>query len=275
MGRRDHQRALALTKVQSDGLLDPSLGWPILLGAVLAVVYAAARGWRPQKAVWAPVVTLLVLWFTTALSNTPEIPRASMTPAISLVTLDPPDRRLHDDSKAPAASQNWRPHDRARRSDRAGERESICAGTSSTQGVNDVHESEDRGFARDARLSQAELQSVLHRPQSWRHDQHHRRRVFQCLRVVRHVPLGLTIADPAYAEAVRAVVDNELQRGERLQLSEATRGASPIEPAPTVLRGAGRIDKGCELLISADVVVEASRGHMCSPPRDGLQSSRP
>jgi hypothetical protein len=266
----------ALTKVQSDGLLDPSLGWPILLGAVLAVVYAAARGWRPQKAVWAPVVTLLVLWFTTALSNTPEIPRAFNDPRylssngsilLIVVCMTIPRPRLPR---------------------RIGGLMIALVGVIALANVSQY--APGRAALRASMTyTRAETGALLvmrgsvrpsFNPSFIAHNPGVTTNITAGTFFSAYESFGTFLSDsPSQIrltpEAVRAVVDNELQRGERLQLSEATRGASPIEPAPTVLRGAGRIDKGCELLISADVVVEASPGTyvLTAPRRTAVKSA--
>jgi hypothetical protein len=65
---------LALTAAPRD-LLDPSLGQPLLYGALGWLAFAWSRGRRPEKLFWAAAIALVVLFVATAVSNTPSIPR--------------------------------------------------------------------------------------------------------------------------------------------------------------------------------------------------------
>jgi hypothetical protein len=65
---------LALTSV-SGGLLSPTYGAPLLFIAVIVLSVASHRGWRPPPMFWGLLITVLVLWTLTALSNTPGVPR--------------------------------------------------------------------------------------------------------------------------------------------------------------------------------------------------------
>jgi hypothetical protein len=69
----------ALTGVQRY-LLNIGPGWPILIAAVLLLIVAGLRGWRPSADFWTPLLILVVLFFMTAISNTPASPRAYNDP---------------------------------------------------------------------------------------------------------------------------------------------------------------------------------------------------
>jgi hypothetical protein len=65
---------LALTSV-SGGLLSPTYGAPLLFAGVIVLMVALRRGWRPRSEFWGVLITILVLWTLTALSDTPGVPR--------------------------------------------------------------------------------------------------------------------------------------------------------------------------------------------------------
>lgn len=69
----------ALTGVQGY-LLDASPGWPILIATSLVAILAGLRGWRPNAQFWTLLLILVVLFFMTAVSNTPAFPRAYNDP---------------------------------------------------------------------------------------------------------------------------------------------------------------------------------------------------
>ena len=51
------------------GTLDITFGVPLALATVVAIAYAAWRGWRPGRLFWGAATTFLVLVFATSLSN--------------------------------------------------------------------------------------------------------------------------------------------------------------------------------------------------------------
>lgn len=68
---------LGLSSVTPESLLlDTTYGLPVAVGSLVALAYAYLwRGWRPGALFWGVSVCIVVLFFATATSNTPQVPR--------------------------------------------------------------------------------------------------------------------------------------------------------------------------------------------------------
>jgi hypothetical protein len=59
--------------------INPAYGQPLALALLITVGIALWRGWRPPRLFWGAVATLIVLWISAALSNTPMFQRPPET----------------------------------------------------------------------------------------------------------------------------------------------------------------------------------------------------